>query len=412
MRCAFLFGAIISALVLLVFLNVNCGKVAFVVQGGEDSASRTRKGSTPPLSQTSLSIENDIFPPLPSWTQLQKQLRRAKCFSTMGENYLRQQHNGNPHTVESTSPFSYTLSSICRKPIAVIITDANPGRCPSCQLFAKDILSPSHLAELNVIRDTYANVVLHVVGERPPRYYDSSKKSRKNGKKFGIGRDSTTIFVEDGPENLATKLFFSDLLKAFPIPFPLEESWPLAISLKSSSSPRAHSSHTSLRYAKKVAPVVDAAEKYWKDVRDHPLFRKAWEKSYASEGEYALRILFLWPHNGSVMPITNPEWSSYIPVILREELEEAGEKLSSFAGNSSSKQLPEKGKGSDSSVGSPNSSRKEKHLPDNDYADQGVNPSSPEFPAHGIGAHLYISAADFLNNAMLASEMVNSVLSI
>lgn len=393
------------------------------------------------LLESSFSIE-DIFPPLLSWKKLQVELRNAKCSSLIYRHYLLQeQYLQSARPERSSSSFfgphsdifgdavphggAHPLSPvplICRRPIAVIITHANTDECPSCLLFAKDLFSPPHLQELQALRDSYVTVVLHVAGERKvrdptdhhhqrPQHEDSQGKpisSRRTWSHRGAPEDDRTNRVQKG-DDWDSKMFFTELSERFPIPFPLEEDWSFALSPKIPSSKGHLFSRTFSSYSKRLAPLAQVAKQYWKKVRDHPLFRKAWKKSYASEGEYALRILFLWPHNGSIMPITNPEWSLYAAAILKEEQEETSKGTSPSSGTKKNNEKKEEQQLSSSGDAS-HLTKEENAFHGDDDDDQRGTSHSTSALASGVGAHLYVSATAFLKNAILAFNMVNSAL--
>lgn len=385
------------------------------------------------VAATSFSIEKDLSPPLLRWPNLQLSLRNAKCSSLVYDRrLLYHQLSAQSGSTSSSKASSQSaddsafiasqknissLPLVCRKPIAVIITDANPERCPTCQLFFNDLLSLLHLEEFNIIRDSLLSVVLHTVGE-PSSHVDRKREKDMNSyekkhRRFLKQDDGDTL--ADDTHYQVSDTFFSDMLERFPISYPFEEEWSLVLSQNASLFlPFLNYSRLSFPLKRFISSssfslLSQAAADYWRRVRSHPSFKSAWDKSYRGEGEYALRILFLWPHNGSVMPITNPEWVMYAPLVLEEEEKEKKEMSSSSGGE----ELKKKRLESDNAYSSGDTSsarQNEKSHSKYPEIDTDADIHSAKMPEHGIGAHLYISASAFLKNALLASDMVKNLL--
>lgn len=384
------------------------------------------------VAAVSFFIEKDFSPPLLRWPDLQMSLRNAKCSSTVYGHHLlyhqlapqtnstsilkdSSQSTDDPVFIASQEKL-LSLPLVCRKPIAVIITDANPEKCPTCQLFFNDVLSLPHLEEFNIVRDSLVSVVVHTVGERPS-HVDRKQQQKKNAyaKRRRRFFEHDDDILPDYNNYRISDIFFTDMLERFPISYPLEEDWSLALSQNSSLFlPFLHYSRLYFPHKWRIssslfALISQAAAEYWRRVRSHPYFKSAWEKSYRGEGEYSLRILFLWPHNGSVMPITNPEWAMYAPLILEEEVIKKRE----MSRSNGTDELRSKHSKSSTAYSSGDilSTRQNKKIP-SEYSDIDTNAlfHSPKFSEHGIGAHLYISASAFLKNALLASDMVKNLL--
>lgn len=296
------------------------------------------------------SLERGIEPPLPSWPALQKELVKAKC-ATRVHHFL---------SAGSRDVFS-EIPSVCRRPIAVIITNPETEQCPSCLLFSQELFSSEkpHLQTLQALRDGQVSVVLHVAR---PGANDGDKGEEEEEEEDGVGsrQHFFSETIRRHPVHTATE---EDVARRFPL-----EAVPATcdgVEERGGGSAGGEVSceeHRKLRWTAGLR----AVRQYWKHARERWNFREAWKQSYAGEGEYALRVLFLWPHNGSVMPIVNPEWALYAGRL-----------------NNRDKEPSDYPKG-------------------NQRADEEDERNS----------HLYISAKDFLRNCVVAWEMVNELFHI
>lgn len=326
-------------------------------------------GSFPTAPKTPVpSLEKGIEPPLPTWYAVQQQLLKAKCASRV-HRFLSS--STSPSSSSSLDSDWRSIPAVCRRPIAVIITNPETEHCPSCLLFSLDLLSPgkSHLATLQALRDTQVSVVLHVA--RPGGISGEDDDEDETEKKWGDHH------------------LFSETIRRHPVPSPIEEDWQRLLPLDAATSCPCWCNDSAAgddngvcaggsceaRRRKRWLAGIRAVREYWKQAREHSSFRQIWKRSYAGEGEYALRVLFLWPHNGSVMPIVNPEWALYAGQLRKRE------------------QTPPAGKNWN-----------------NDEVGGGAE--GEEEGADERSSHLYISAKDFLRNCVLAWEMVNELFQI
>lgn len=302
--------------------------------------------------ETHFSLEHDIHPPLLYWKELRDKILRANCALLISQ-FL--------HTTPCPSP--ETIPLICRTPIAVIVTIADGGSgCPSCDAFKADLFSKTRLAELNALRSTsQINVVLHrTLGTISPatpsaEVLKTIMSMPEEGFVFSdfIQRYPLTPIFDETDAELEQEMDGETKLL-------LEE---IAVAGNMTDEEKQVVIEAGLRVGRA------AAEKYWKELMDDPKFKAAYNKSYAGEGEYALRVLFLWPHNGSVMPITGTNWELYV-----QSLPDRGEEqLRSVRGE-------------------------EKH-------------SHEEHPSEiRYNSHLYISAQHFIKNCVVAWGLMNRLL--
>lgn len=242
-------------------------------------------------------LSRAVRPALQTWKEAVRERREARCATRVQDLMTLHRSPAEKAAVLSSIPM------VCRAPIAVIASQEHEMQeCPSCARFTDSLLEPLHLSHLQALRQSQQiSVVLHL-----------------------------------GEEELA------EVISTQPLPTGAEEE----LSLMSSKEDGAAAAAAGRR----------AVAQYWERLRRSDSYQRAAHDAYAGYGEYALRVLFLWPFNGTVMPIVSPDWIMYAarPVQLNDDtaLEGAGDGIS----------------------------------------------------------HMYLSASDFLQNCVFAWEMVQETL--
>ncbi|CAC9469723.1 conserved hypothetical protein [Leishmania infantum JPCM5] len=258
--------------------------------GSEEEAGGTDAWGTIAMKRA-LNYDSGLKPFMTPWREVRRALRDAGCFSTLALPRLTLPTDRASPRVGDVSPESSTaLPPLCRKPLVLM---SGRGRdCASCSSFASDVLE-HYRAEWEYIRahvtlvDAGDPMTEELVRNPYPLWYDPA---------------------EAGPWMTLTKV--SEVRRA-------EGDVVAAASGASSTS---------------GAPSHDVAQTLQQsDVEDYTLFnmgvrRKAafllqsptvqathhWsrlvKRAFAGQSEYVLRIVFAYPHNGSVMrDIVNEE---------------------------------------------------------------------------------------------------------
>lgn len=146
----------------------------------------------------------------------------------------------------------------------------------------------------------------------------------------------------------------------------------------------------------------------WRELRRHPVYQEAWEQAYAGDGEYALRILFLWPHNGTVMPIVSPEWALYARAAEQERQEREERKRRRRRPSPRGRVHKINSSNDGSSAGWTRGGGPVPGQQGEEEGRGGKNESENEVLR---SPHLYISAGGFIKNSVLAWKMVDQLFS-
>lgn len=226
------------------------------------------------------SYNRDLRPLLTPWRDLRKTLRLAGCFTTRALPRLTTEPSGeagedDTHIVNrtDTSATPLTLPAVCRKPI--VLLSGRTRDCASCNRFAAGVLG-DYAAEWSLVR---AHITLVDAGDPMteqlvrypyPLWYDAEALEERMVLTPLTDMPGFSSFSEGGDEASAGGTMATDAAADYAL---------FSASLR-----------------QKAALLVQAPEAqaghWWSHLVRH---------TFAYPNEYVLRIVFMYPHNGSVM---------------------------------------------------------------------------------------------------------------
>ncbi|KPI84816.1 hypothetical protein ABL78_6124 [Leptomonas seymouri] len=263
-----------------------------------------------PDEKTIFSYDADLKPMMTPWRKLRAVLRQAGCFTTRALPRLTNAHEQTtgegPGTGQSSSEEAarinrtdptvspITLPSVCRKPI--VLVSGRSDDCVSCNYFAKEVLG-HYAAEWRFIRDHVTLVDAgdpmseHLARYPYPLWYDEDAVERELvlTPRFGASATTSTSTQRERQASLSND----------------NESLDNALSgvntINNTSTQQLAEAEAdyalftaSLRQKAAVlvnAPLTQAGHEWSRLVK----------RAFAYPSDYVLRIVFVYPHNGSIM---------------------------------------------------------------------------------------------------------------
>ncbi|KAG5483355.1 hypothetical protein LSCM1_04902 [Leishmania martiniquensis] len=238
-----------------------------------------------------LDYDSGLKPFMAPWSEVRRALRDAGCFSTLALPRLRlPTDTASPHLSHGAPELSTALPPLCRKPL--VLMSGRGRNCASCSSFASDVLG-HYQAEWEYIR---AHVTLVDAGD--PMTEE-------------LVRHPYPLWYS--PAEVEQLLTLTRLPNASPADDDAAAAAPGAGSTSGASSNDGAQTlqqaddddfiffNAGLRHRAAFllhSPTPQATRKWSRDVK----------RAFAGQSEYVLRIVFAYPHNGSVMrDIVNEE---------------------------------------------------------------------------------------------------------